>query len=162
DKQILPGSAASVVASVTAEERLERGEILFYSVAPFPLPVGDDQSFLLRQQVAGLGRKNITYNPHTGETSGFARIDLGQAERLGELLANFSRSVTSWLKEAFARYQGGLEPDRATFRPEEEAIRRLRLNARNDLLHVDAFPNRPARGRRILRVYANIHPSDPR
>src|SRR5262249_19918299 len=28
--------------------------------------------------------------------------------------------------------------------------------------HVDAFPGRPARGRRILRVFANINPTEPR
>jgi hypothetical protein len=44
----------------------------------------------------------------------------------------------------------------------EEATRRIRRNARNDLLHVDAFPDRPARGRRILRVFANVHPTQDR
>jgi len=33
------------------------------------------------------------------------------------------------------------------------------LHRRNDLLHTDAFPTRPTRGRRILRLFHNIHPS---
>ncbi len=146
----------------SAEQRLERGEILFWASAPFSLPEGDDRTFLLQQRRSGLGHKHISHNPRTGETTGFTRQSGEQAERLGSILANFSRCVTDWLGEALPRYRGGCEPDRATFRPEEEAIRRLRLNARNDLLHVDAFPTRPARGRRILRVYANLHPTDPR
>src|SRR5262249_11766099 len=52
--------------------------------------------------------------------------------------------------------------DRVSFRPEEEATRKLRLSARNDLLHVDAFPSRPTNGSRILRLFANINLSEPR
>ncbi len=126
--------------NASVEERLERGEILFYPIAPFALPNGEDQSFLLQQQVAGLGRKNITYNPHNGETTGFARIDAAQADRLGNLLAEFSRTVTSWLTDALPRYRDGLERDRATFRPEEEAIRRLRLNAQTICCTSMPFP----------------------
>jgi hypothetical protein len=158
----VPSGEPGLPESRLAEERLERGEILFWSVAPFALPEGDDRALLLQQRVAGITHKNISYNPQTGETTGFAWRDAEQAELLRTVLASFSRTVTDWLTEALPHYRGGCEPDRATFRPEEEAIRRVRLNARNDLLHVDAFPTRPARGRRILRVYANIHPTDPR
>src|ERR1700722_9353048 len=150
------------LAGDSAEERLERGELLFYPIAPFDLPREDDRTFLLQQHIAGFGRKNITYNPHTGEVAGFLWHDDVQAGRLAEILSSFSRSLTAWIVEVLPRYRDGCEPDRASFRPEEEATRRLRHNARNDLLHVDAFPNRPARDRRILRIYANLHPSDPR
>ena len=44
----------------------------------------------------------------------------------------------------------------------EEATRKLRLKARNDLLHVDAFPSRPTNGWRILRVFANVNWTEPR
>ncbi len=30
------------------------------------------------------------------------------------------------------------------------------------MLHIDAFPSRPTEGYRILRLYVNIHPTDPR
>src|SRR5262249_5082268 len=52
--------------------------------------------------------------------------------------------------------------DRVSFRPEEEATRKLRLTARNDLLHVDAFPSRPTRGWRLLRLFVNINRTEPR
>jgi hypothetical protein len=158
----IPSDALGQPEGGSAEERLERGEVLFWPTAPFAVPEGDDRAFLLQQRRSGLGHKHICHNPHTGETTGFMRQSAEQAERLRTILANFSRGVTHWLGEVLPRYRGGCEPDRATFRPEEEAIRRVRLNARNDLLHVDAFPTRPARGRRILRIYANLHPTDPR
>ncbi len=47
-------------------------------------------------------------------------------------------------------------------RTEEEATRRLRPTARNDLLHVDAFPSRPSFGRRILRLFVNLNETEPR
>ena len=36
------------------------------------------------------------------------------------------------------------------------------LHKRNDLLHVDAFPSRPTHGGRILRIFTNLNPSQPR
>ena len=146
----------------SAEERLERGEVLFHPVAPFPLPDSPDRAFLLEQHLGGRAHKNISYNPQTGKAAGFAWRSDEQAERLRSILASFSQAVTAWLTEALPHYRGGCEPDRASFRSEEEATRRLRPNARNDLLHIDAFPNRPARDRRILRIFANINPAEPR
>jgi hypothetical protein len=144
------------------EERLERGEVLHYPVAPFPLFEGHERDFLLRQREGGLGHKNISFDPATGRITGLLLTEGGQEERLRGLFEAFSRRVTDWLRSTFQRYAGGLAPDRASFRPAEEATRRARLTARNDLLHVDSFPNRPARGRRILRAFANVSPSEPR
>jgi hypothetical protein len=150
--------AVDCVLGADAEQRLESGELLFLAGAPFAVPSGDDLAFLVRQQPAGW-RKHIVYDPHTGAVSGCAPA---AAVRLAAILAGFSRGVRDWLARALPGYAAGLEPDRATFRPLEEATRRLRRNARNDLFHVDAFPGRPARGRRLLRVFANIHPAEER
>jgi len=49
-----------------------------------------------------------------------------------------------------------------SFRPIEEHGRNLPTRSRNDLIHVDAFPNRPARDRRILRFFANLNHTKPR
>jgi hypothetical protein len=140
---------------------LERGEVYFLGAAPFALPAENDSAFLSDLTPAGR-RKHISYNPHTNTVSGLARCGDGQSARLAEVLDGFSRAVCLWLGDAFPCYAGGLEMDRATLRPLEEATRLVRRNARNDLLHIDAFPNRPARGSRILRVFANLHPSEDR
>jgi hypothetical protein len=144
------------------EERLERGEVVFFEKAPFALPSGADHEFLLQQSLGRVVHKNVSYNPHTTRVGGFVRQTQEQEERLRTILGEFARTVTGWVATALPQYQGGCEPDRVSFRPEEESLRKLRLKARNDLLHVDAFPGRPARGRRILRVFANINPSEPR
>jgi hypothetical protein len=144
------------------EERLERGDVVYYSVCPFPLPEGDDRDFLLEQQLGGRVHKNIGFDPHTGKAGGFLRRDGIQAERLRQLLADFSKSTTQWVAQTLPQYSRGWQLDRVSFRPEEEATRRLRWTARNDLLHVDAFPSRPTNGWRILRVFANVNKTEPR
>jgi hypothetical protein len=150
------------LASLPLDEALERGQILYYPCCPFPLPQGEGHAFLLRQELRRLTHKNISYNPATGRLTGHQRTGGGQRQRLRALFAAFSEGVTAWLRHALPRYAAGLERDRASYRPDEEATRRLRHSARNDLLHIDAFPNRPSRGRRLLRVYANVNPTEPR
>ena len=144
------------------EERLERGEVIYFPKAPFPLPTGDDHAFLLRQQLGGPVHKNISYDPASGRVGGYARQGAEESERLRQLFADFSRTTTEWLSRTLPRYAAGWQLDRISYRPEEEATRRLRHLARNDLLHVDAFPGRPSQGRRILRVFANVNPTEPR
>jgi len=155
-----PAPAAGMASSF--EERLERGEVLYYVNCPFPLLQGDDRLFLLQQKLANRAHKNISYDPHTNKVSGFARTSKEHADRLRDLFASFSRSATTWMSNTFPRYSRGWQLDRVSYRPEEEATRRLRHKARNDLLHVDAFPSRPTNGQRILRLFVNINPVDPR
>jgi len=149
-------------AAGALEERLERGEVIYFPVCPFPLPEGEDRVFLLQQELASKAHKNISYSPKTEKVGGFRRCSQYQAERLQKLFGFFSRWVTDWLSQTLPRYAGQWRLDQVSFRPVEEATRQLRLTARNDLLHVDAFPSRPTNGHRILRVFANINPTEPR
>jgi 3-deoxy-D-manno-oct-2-ulosonic acid (Kdo) hydroxylase len=141
--------------------RLERGEIVTFPAASFALPRDDDLSLLFALQLAALS-KNISYDPATQRVSGFIAQGRAQHKPLLRLFDAFSCSVTKWLASVLPPYHPAWTLDRATFRSEEEATRRLRQTARNDLLHLDAFPNRPSQGRRILRVYVNVNPSEPR
>lgn len=155
-----PSLATSHGASL--EERLERGEVEYFPVCPFPVPTGEHLVFLLDQRLASRAHKNISYHPHTGKANGFTYRSSEQAERLQRLLADFSRTATSWLSRALPRYAAGWRLDQVSFRPVEEATRKLRQKARNDLLHVDAFPSRPTNGQRILRLFVNVNPTEPR
>lgn len=145
----------------TFAPRIERGEVVEYASCPFPLPQGDDMTFLLSQRL-GSAHKNISYDPGCDRVSGYRHESRAQAERLHALMADFSRVATSWLKETLPGYVDSWRQDQVTFRPEEEATRKLRQTARNDLLHVDAFPSRPTNGYRILRLFVNVNPSEPR
>jgi hypothetical protein len=144
------------------EEPLERGEIIHFPVCPFRLPEGDDHRFLLEQRLGGRIHKNISYDPNTGKAAGYLHQSTEQAERLRGILRSFAESATTWLARTLPRYARSWQRDRVSYRPAEEATRKMRLTARNDLLHVDAFPSRPTRGQRILRLFANVNPTEPR
>ncbi len=147
--------------STIMEERLERGEIVPFEPCPFALPSGDDLAFLLQQQLKN-SSKNISFNPATRSVGGYVEQTPNQAARLNGLMADFSERTIAWLAALLPNYAHAWQPDRASFRPAEEATRCLRLTARNDLLHFDAFPSRPTRGQRILRLYVNVNPTDVR
>jgi hypothetical protein len=154
--------AAVPPEAAALELRLERGELQHYPTCPFALPRGDDLQFLLQQRIGFRAHKNISLDPATGRLAGFRYESAVQSDRLRKVLTAFSQSVTDWLAATLPRYAQGWRPDRVSYQPEEEATRALRMTARNDLLHIDNFPTRPTRGWRILRVFANINPSEPR
>jgi hypothetical protein len=155
----LPFPQAKRSPGDSLEVRLERGELITLSPCPFPLPTGQERNYLFDQRLQA-NKKNISYNPETGAVTGFAGKD-GEQE-LTAILKSFAHSAQSWLKKTLPGYARSWRLDRASFRPEEEATRKLRMTARNDLLHIDAFPSRPTLGYRILRLYVNLHPTEPR
>jgi 3-deoxy-D-manno-octulosonic acid hydroxylase-like protein len=150
------------VAGLTYCRTLEEGGILFFPRPPFELPA-DDRAFLLTQRQVGVGyHKNIAYRPHVDRVSGFVKQNESDANRLREVLRGYSRRVTAFVATLLPAYARGWRVDFASFRPQEEAGRALPQHARNDLLHVDAFPTRPSHGDRILRVFTNISPTAER
>lgn len=146
----------------TPEERLERGEILTFSPCPFALPSGDAHDFLLAQRLKSSLHKHITFNPETGSVGGHLHDSPEQAARMQALLSDFGAGAAAWLAGLLPHYAAHWRPDRVSYRPEEEALRKARPTARNDLLHLDAFPSRPTRGWRILRLFVNVNPTDDR
>lgn len=153
--------ARPALAANDLAERLERGELVTFSPCPFGLPENDDRTFLLEQRLNS-AKKNISYDPELSAVSGFQHRTGDQATRLANVMKTFADECQRWLGSILPRYARAWRLDRASFRPEEEATRKLRVTARNDLLHVDAFPSRPTLGSRILRLYVNINPSEPR
>src|SRR5262245_49791655 len=151
----------SLPQGATLEERLERGELIFFPTCAFSLPDGEDRAFLFTQR-QNRHHKNINFNPNSGKLSGYCWQSDENTNRLRHLLHAFGEAATTWLADILPPYASGWRRDRVTLRPEEEATRPLRLTARNDLLHLDAFPNRPTQGARILRLFVNVHPSEPR
>ena len=57
-------ASASVAESI--EERLERGEVVFYPQTPFILPAGEDYAFLLDHQMV----KDLRSEHETGNIDG--------------------------------------------------------------------------------------------
>ena len=77
-------------------------------------------------------------------------------------MSAYSKKSSEFLEKILSPYAKGWKLDYASFRPFQEKGRSLRLRARNDLLHVDAFPTRPLHGSRILRFFTNINPTENR
>jgi hypothetical protein len=141
---------------------LEAGRILFFSGVPFAL-AAEDCAFLISQKQTGSRfHKNISYRPKQDVLRGASAENSADQQRLHSIMREYSRQITQFAASFLAPYAGKLVLDFASFRPLEEQGRDLPLHKRNDLLHVDAFPTRPTRGARILRVFNNLNPTVPR
>ncbi len=142
-------------------QMLERGEVLYFPEPPFSFP-STDREFLLTPQWAELRmHKNVSYRPGDDLLRGVSG-DAAVTERIHAVLANYSRQAIAFLSKFMPPYADKWIIDFASFRPFEEDGRHLPLHQRNDLLHVDAFPSRPTRGGRILRLFTNVNPSKAR
>jgi hypothetical protein len=139
-------------------DQLERGKVLFFNNVPFDFPDADRDFLLSQKQSESRFHKNISYRPEADILKGVS-ADSPDRARLQAVMKHFSQQVTSFVSSFLSPYAGKLKLDFASFRPLEEQGRDLPLHKRNDLLHVDAFPTRPTRGGRILRVFVNINPS---
>lgn len=142
-------------------ELLERGAILYLPGVPFELAAADTDFLLSHGRGESRFHKNISYRPTQDVLRGAEGTGEDQ-RRLHSIMRNYSAAVTVFARSLLAPYAGRWALDYASYRPLEEQGRELPLHRRNDLLHVDAFPSRPTRGARILRVFTNISPAQPR
>lgn len=160
-----PPAAASPGARDHAQwacEQLERGHILFFPRTPFPFSETEQAFLLSLQQTGAHYHKNIAYRPESGRVTGVAG-GRGDAEgKLRTILGNYSDGAAQFVADLLLPYAAAVRRDFASFRPLEERGRPMRLHARNDLLHTDAFPTRPTNGDRILRVFTNLNRTQPR
>jgi hypothetical protein len=154
--QVDPGDRARFYCA-----QLEQGQILFFHQPPFSLPAGD-RDFLVSQRPSDSRlHKNISYRPSEDLLRGFSDGKESR-ERVHRIMRDYSAEVTRFVSTLLAPYAGRMVLDFASFRPLEEEGRGLPLHKKNDLLHVDAFPSRPTRGGRILRVFTNVNPEKSR
>src|SRR5579885_1900999 len=139
-------------------ERLERGEILVFEDTWF-LVEQADRGLLTGVAASSLTGKNISYS----RESGTLRVMRGRLqERVREAMRRYSDRAVEFCGRVLAPFARSWRVELCSFRPVEERGRDLPARERNDLLHVDAYPNRPTRGARILRFFTNIHPSHDR
>jgi hypothetical protein len=152
------GAAGEIGAGAQYCRLLEEGHILFFSKTPFDLPESERAFLLVQRQVDANYNKNIAYRPKEDAVMGFVKRSDEDVEKLRCIMRTYSQQVTQLLASLLPPYVPSWRVDYASFRPQEEQGRNLRLLARNDLLHVDAFPMRPTFGDRILRVFTNVNP----
>lgn len=155
------GAEQHIARSRAYCEMLERGQILQFRELPFSFPL-IDQEFLRNQEWTELRmHKNISYRPGEDVLRGISG-DTATVQRVHSIMRNYSARVVEFVGDFLAPYRERWNLDFASFRPLEEEGRDLPLHKRNDLLHVDAFPSRPTRGGRILRVFTNLNMTRPR
>jgi 3-deoxy-D-manno-oct-2-ulosonic acid (Kdo) hydroxylase len=142
-------------------ENLEAGKILFLKDIPYNFPAEDREFLLSQRQTGSRLHKNVSYRPLQDVLRGSAG-DKEDVERLHGIMRRYSTEVQGFLRVLLAPYAKDWALDYASFRPEEEKGRDLSVHKRNDLLHFDAFPTRPMHGRRILRCFTNVNPTQPR
>jgi hypothetical protein len=141
---------------VRAIEALESGQVLFFPTLAFSLR--DQERALLTPELSSGRAKNISLDP-----SGRLKHQAGGAERnasLQAMMQRFATGAVALVSGLFPNYAAGLERARTSYRPAEIAGRKYSPVHDDTRLHVDAFPTRPMRGRRIMRLFSNVHPGD--
>jgi hypothetical protein len=132
---------------------LERGRVLYFPALPFVLR--SDETRLLTPDIFSGRAKNISLDP-----SGRLKHAAAKDERLQAMMQRFAQGAVALVGGLFPGYAAKLERARTSYRPVEIAGRRYSPVHDDTRLHVDAFPTRPMRGRRIMRLFSNVHPGD--
>jgi hypothetical protein len=141
------------LARAHAVGRLESGAVLSFPQLRFAL--SEAEQALVRAAGSDGASKNISLDPTTGACKGSA-LEGEARERLAAMLERFGQDAMRLVLGIAPGYGSGLVRGRTSFRPVEIAGRQSSWRQDDKRLHVDAFPTRPLRGRRILRVFANI------
>ncbi len=135
---------------------LESGQVLFFPQLPFVLRA--EEKPLLTPSLSSGRAKNISLDP-----SGRLKHESGDAREralLQAMMQRFATGAVSLVSGLFPNYAQALERARTSYRPSEIAGRKYSPVHDDTRLHVDAFPTRPMRGRRIMRLFSNVHPGD--
>lgn len=135
---------------------LEGGQVLYFPRLPFAFQ--PDEQDLLSPALSNGKAKNVSLDPATNLLKGTPATGEVQ-RRLHGMMERFAHSATQLVAGLMPHYAAGLERARTSFRPVEILGRAYSPIKDDKLLHVDAFPSQPMRGRRILRLFSNVAPS---
>ncbi|MGN6527057.1 MAG: Kdo hydroxylase family protein [Burkholderiaceae bacterium] len=136
-------------------DALERGLVLHMPAFPFPLSA--DELGVLDESNVDPERKNISFDPKTGGLAGF--VGPQDARRTAEgLVRRYHETAQALIDRLFPHYRGRMRAAPASLRLHPIEGKALSWRKDDSRLHVDAFPSRPNRGERILRVFLNINP----
>jgi len=103
--------------------------------------------------------KNVSLD---GDKLKGAQGDASDLRELAAMVMRFAESAASLVTVLFPRYAVYVKRARTSFRPQPAMGRDVSWRKDDSRLHVDAFPSRPNRGERILRVFTNVNPTEPR
>jgi len=154
-------SQLNAAAPTDLSDALERGHIVHFPETPFPLPSPDDVHLLLIDVPKRIRLKNVSYHPEVDAVLGL-KGDPDLKASITRILKGYSEQVQALLR----RHTPALVPDwqvaTCSFRPIQEQGRKLKPHASNELIHIDAGAYGATHGKRILRFFTNMHPTESR
>jgi hypothetical protein len=152
-----PLPATALPAAITA---LETGKVLYFPQLAFNL-IPHEEKLLSMGRSLDLKAKNISFNPNNSKLKNIrcSRINKIILKHLLERYANYAQRL---IAELLPPYTPHLRLGRTSFRPAEIEGRKTSFRKDDTRLHVDAFPASPNQGQRILRVFTNVNPTQPR
>ncbi|WP_304306363.1 Kdo hydroxylase family protein [Pseudacidovorax intermedius] len=158
DSQIIEITASSVgqlQENPAWTAALESGKVLYFPHFGFGLSA--EEQALLRPEMRDPKSRNISLDAD-GRLKGLAGEGAVQAA-VTDWMGRFRVQSQELIARLLPGYQHKLRLAPTSLRPSEVESREQSWRADDRRLHVDAFPSRPNRGERILRVFTNIHPS---
>jgi len=132
---------------------LEAGSVLVLPRLAFEL--APDETRFLDVRWSDGKAKNISLE---GDAIKGARGTPDELAALARMVTRFAADATALVSALFPRYSPHLTRARTSYRPHGAAGRAVSWRKDDTRLHVDAFPSRPNRGERILRVFCNLNP----
>jgi len=137
-----------------ATDALEHGKVLVFPHLSFAFE--EDERGLFSPALSNGKSKNVSLKG-SGELGGTIATG-ATAQALAKMMARFSQAATRFVENLVPHYAGRLERAPTSYRPVEIMGRAASLIHDDTRLHVDAFPSRPMRGRRIMRLFTNVNP----
>jgi hypothetical protein len=142
-----------------AIDALEHGKVLVFPNLPFAFEAQEQP--LLSPSISNGKSKNVSLKP-SGEVGGTSLAG-DDARALKDMIERFAQTATNFVLNLLPQYAGRLERAPTSYRPVEIEGRPASAIHDDTRLHVDAFPSRPMRGRRIMRLFTNVNPAgEPR
>lgn len=153
-----PPAVAEAGASLARE--IEAGRVMYLPRLAFAFR--EDEHRFLDPRWSNGRSKNIALDNDVAPLKGAAGSPHEVAE-LGALVARFRAQAVGLIARLFPAYVPQLQPAGTSYRPVRVEGRAASWRKDDSRLHIDAFPSRPNRGLRILRVFANVDPNaEPR
>ena len=141
----------------TAARALEEGGVIRLPHVSFALT--DSERRFLSPAWSDGRAKNISLDGT--QLKGAVGTAAERAE-LAAMIARFAAGASELVTAMFPRYAPYVRRARSSYRPQPAVGREVSWRKDDSRLHVDAFPSRPNRGERILRVFTNVNPSEDR
>ena len=149
--------ALTTQAQRDAAHALESGAVLVLPLLGFALSE-NERRFLTPDWSDGRA-KNISLE---GRALKGARGSAADLAELSTMIARFAANAAELVVALFPAYAPYVKRARTSYRPQPATGRAVSWRKDDSRLHIDAFPSRPNRGERILRVFSNVSPTEAR